>query len=54
LSGRGLCVGLIPRPEKSYRLGRVQCMWSRSPFRGGSDLESGRSATGKYSVSSAV
>jgi len=23
LSGRGLCDGLIPRPEESYRLGRV-------------------------------
>jgi hypothetical protein len=25
LSGRGLCVGLVPRPEESYR---VWCVWS--------------------------
>jgi len=25
LSGRGLCDGLITRPEKSYRLWRVVC-----------------------------
>jgi hypothetical protein len=29
LSGRGLCVGLIARPEKSYRVGCVW-VWSRS------------------------
>jgi hypothetical protein len=29
LSGRGLCVGLITRPEESYRLWRV-VVWSRN------------------------
>jgi hypothetical protein len=31
LSGRGLCDGLITRPEESYRLWRVTCVWSRKP-----------------------
>jgi hypothetical protein len=47
LSRRGLCVGLITRPEKSYRVWCVQCVWMRSPVRGGHDPESGRSATGR-------
>jgi len=28
LSGRGLCDGLIPRPEESYRACVCQWMWS--------------------------
>jgi hypothetical protein len=31
LSGRGLCDGLIARPEESYRLWRVVCVRSRKP-----------------------
>jgi len=46
LSGRGLCVGLIARPEESYRLWCVW-VWSRSPVRGSHDPESCRSATGE-------
>jgi hypothetical protein len=30
LSGRGLCDGLITRPEKSYRMWRVVVLWSRN------------------------
>jgi hypothetical protein len=30
LSGRGLCDGLITRPEESYRLWCVQWVWSRN------------------------
>jgi len=30
LSGRGLCDGLITRPEESYRLWRVVVVWSRN------------------------
>jgi len=33
LSGRGLCVGLITRPEKSYRLWCPQWVWPRRPVR---------------------
>jgi hypothetical protein len=37
LSGRGLCDGLITRPEESYRLWRVVCVisktsWMRRPY----------------------
>ena len=28
--GRGLCVGLITRPDESYRVWYVQCLWSWS------------------------
>ena len=35
LSGTGLCVGLITRPEESYRVWCVQWVWSRSPVRVG-------------------
>jgi hypothetical protein len=31
--GRGLCDGLITRPEESYRVSN--CMWSRNPEKGG-------------------
>ena len=44
LSGSGLYLGLITRPEGTYRVGRVQRVWSRSPIRGGHDSEWGRSA----------
>jgi hypothetical protein len=47
LSYRGLGVGLITRPEKSYRVWCVKLMWSRSPVKGGHDPESGRCATEK-------
>jgi hypothetical protein len=30
LSGRGLCDGLITRPEESYRLWRVVCVISKN------------------------
>jgi len=30
LSGRGLCDGLVTRPEESYRLWCVSCVWSRN------------------------
>jgi len=33
LSGRDLGVGLITRPEESYRLMCVQWVWSWSPVR---------------------
>jgi len=33
-SGRGLCVRLITRPEKFYRVCCVQWVWSRIPVRG--------------------
>jgi hypothetical protein len=46
LSGTGLCVGLITRPEESCWGWCVQCVWSRSLIRGGKDTESGRSAKG--------
>jgi hypothetical protein len=49
LSGRGLCVGLIPRPEGCISIWCVQWMCSRGPAKGGHDLESGRSSTGKNS-----
>jgi hypothetical protein len=49
LSGRGLCLGLITRPEESYRAWCVLWAWSRSPVRGGQDPESDRRATGKRS-----
>ena len=47
LSDGGLCVGLITRPEESYRLCCVHWGWSRSPIKRGPNTESGRSATGK-------
>ena len=34
LSGRGLCVGLIARPEESYRVWCVQWLWSRNTVGG--------------------
>ena len=50
LSGRGLCIGLITRPEEIYRVWCVQWVWLRSPVwswgAGGHDPASGRSATG--------
>ena len=42
-------MGLITRPEESYRLWRVS-VCSGSPVRGGHDRKSGRSATGKNVV----
>ena len=33
LSGRGLCDGLVTRPEESYRLCCVGCVWSRKKTR---------------------
>jgi hypothetical protein len=45
LSDRSLCVGLIIRPEESYRVWCFRWVWSRSPERRGHDPESGRSAT---------
>ena len=50
LSNKGLCVGLITRPEKFYRVWRVQWVWSRSSVRQGHDLELDRSATGGKKV----
>jgi len=47
LSGTGLCVGLITRPEVLYRVRYVQWVWSRSPIKGDHVPESGRSATEK-------
>jgi hypothetical protein len=44
LSGIGRCVGLITRPEESYRVWCVW-VWLRGPVKGGSDPESGRSVT---------
>jgi len=49
LSGRGLCLGLIIRPDESYRVSCVLWAWSRSPVRGGHDAQSDRRATGKKS-----
>ena len=46
LSGRGLCVGVITRPEEYQRVWCVW-VWSCSPVRGGHDPKSGRSATGE-------
>jgi hypothetical protein len=46
VSGRGLCVRLITRPEESYRVCCEQWVWSQSPVRGGQESESRRSATG--------
>jgi hypothetical protein len=40
LSGRGLCVRLITRPEESYQVWCVKWVRSRSPVRGGHDTES--------------
>jgi hypothetical protein len=37
LSGRDHCVGLITRPEESYRVWCVQALRSPSPIRGGHD-----------------
>jgi len=45
LSGRGLLVGLITCPEKSYRVWDVQCVWSRSCIWGGHETAWGWSAT---------
>jgi hypothetical protein len=50
LSGRGLWIGLITRPEESYRVWFIQWVWSRSPVRGGHEPELGRSATGEKIV----
>jgi hypothetical protein len=47
LSGRGLCVGLITRPEDFYRVSCVQWVWLQSPVWGDHDTESGRSAKGE-------
>jgi hypothetical protein len=45
LSGSGLCVGLITRPDESYRLWCLQWVWSRSPVTTGLHPESVRRAT---------
>jgi hypothetical protein len=45
-SHRSLCVGLITRPEESYRVWCVHCVIAK-PHKGGCDPESGRSATKK-------
>jgi hypothetical protein len=50
LWGRGLCFGLLTRPEESYRLWCVQWLWLWSPVRKGHDPESGRSDTGEKIV----
>jgi len=44
LPDRSFWVGLIVRPEESYRGWCFQWVWSRSPENGGHDPESGRSA----------
>jgi len=49
LSGRGLCTGLITRPEESYRVWRVW-VWLRSHVWSGCDPESDRRATEKNLV----
>ena len=46
LSGRGLRVGLITRPEESYRDSCIQWVWSWSHIRGSHAPESGRSPKG--------
>jgi hypothetical protein len=46
-AGRGLSVGLITRPEVSYKLWCVQWVWSRIHVTGGHDKKSGRSDTVK-------
>ena len=47
LSGTDLCVGLIRRPEESYRMWCVQWIWLRSHLSGSHDSEKGRSDIGK-------
>ena len=49
LSGRGLRVGLITRPEESYLVWCVW-VWSRSPVRGDHNPESGRSDSGGCNI----
>jgi hypothetical protein len=51
LLGRDICVGLITRPEESYLVWCVQCVWSRSPVRRGHVPEWDRIATEKKIVS---
>jgi hypothetical protein len=48
--GRGLCVGLITRPEEFYREWCVQWVWSPSPIRKNHDTESGRRTTGQNEI----
>jgi hypothetical protein len=57
LSGRGLCVGLITRPEESYRILRVYCdreastMWRPWPTRDCRAMEKNPpSSIGTYTV----
>jgi len=46
LSGRGICDGLITRPEESYRVRVCVCVCDReAPYRGGRGSESARSTT---------
>jgi hypothetical protein len=45
LSGRGLCIGLITRPEESYRLRRVHLVLSGKPVRGNHNPELSRRST---------
>jgi hypothetical protein len=47
LSGRILCVGMITRPEESYRVWRVPWVWWRSPVRGCS-IEAPQEKENKY------
>jgi hypothetical protein len=49
LSGRVLSVGLVTRPEESYRVWRLWVL-SRSPVRGDHNSESGRSARGGCNI----
>jgi hypothetical protein len=50
LSDRGLCVGLVSRPEDSYRMLGVQWVRCHSPVRCGHDPESGRRAPQKEGI----
>ena len=50
LSRRGLCVGPITHPEKSYRERCVQSVWSRWPARGGHGPKSSQRATGEKHI----
>ena len=47
LSGTGLCIGLIIRPEDSYRVWCIRRMWLRNQVSRGHDPEKSQSATGR-------
>jgi hypothetical protein len=45
--GRGLCDGLITRPEESYRVCLIVCVIKKRRYRGGQSSSTSCSATGK-------